>query len=239
MAHGSILKEKSKIDKPKNMLNKFKSIFESKKDTSTTKELPQPATSVKGSRNALNSTPLSDSDQNDIHPLNTPLSAEPSIKLPEKKTEGSTTDHGLSSSETVRSKSDDGVAAEDEAKSNDLWKHAYEIVKRRNQEMVTAYEHYLGLLDPGHTSSTSPSLNPELLESIIQPKLDDREARRLVLHLGRKPIKVREQGEKILKFILWSNSAISAAVSANPFAALAWSGISLVVPVSCIIAGRY
>lgn len=108
--------------------------------------------------------------------------------------------------------------------------HAYEALKLRDPGLVTAYERYLTSDDLRRTAF--PSLSPELIESIVKPKLDDREASQLVVRLGREPIKVREQGEKIIKFILWSNDFISAAVSAQPYAALAWSGVSILLPVS-------
>lgn len=111
--------------------------------------------------------------------------------------------------------------------------HAYEALKIRNPELVTAYERHLASSsDISHTTSSFPSLSPELIDAIVKKKLEDREANRLVVRLGEEPIKVREQGEKIIKFIIWSNSFISAAISTQPFAALAWSGVSILLPVS-------
>ena len=53
----------------------------------------------------------------------------------------------------------------------------------------------------------------------------------MIIHLRGKPVKVREQGERILKFILWSKDLVSAATSTQPYAALAWSGVSILLPV--------
>ena len=125
------------------------------------------------------------------------------------------------------------VAVEDGKQSRNLWMHAYEALKLRDPDLVTAYERHLTSADSSHTVSAFPSLNPKLIEAIIKVKLEDREANRLVVNLGRQPIKVREHDEKILKFILWSNDFISAAVSIQPYAALAWSGVSILLPVSC------
>lgn len=131
-----------------------------------------------------------------------------------------------------QSDNSDGVTAEDEERSKDLWMHAYESLKLRDPDLVIAYERHLASGYISHTASAPPSLSPELIESIIKPKLDDRDAKRLVVRLGREPIKVREQGEKVIKFILWSSTFISTAISAQPFAALAWSGVSILLPVS-------
>lgn len=40
---------------------------------------------------------------------------------------------------------------------------------------------------------------------------------------------MREQGEKVIKFILWFNDIVSQALSAQPYAALAWLGVSILL----------
>lgn len=113
--------------------------------------------------------------------------------------------------------------------------HAYEALNLRNPDLVAAYEGHLASAEISHTASEFPSLSSELIEAVIKSKLEDREASQLVIRLGREPIKVREQGEKVIKFMLWSNSFISAAVSVQPYAALAWSGVSILLPVRCAL----
>lgn len=81
------------------------------------------------------------------------------------------------------------------------------------------------------TTPTQHGISPKLFEAIIAQKLHDNETKKLVFNLGSESIKVREQGERIIKFILWSNDFISTAVSAQPYAALAWSGVSVLLPV--------
>ncbi|MCJ1423388.1 hypothetical protein MMC29_001271 [Sticta canariensis] len=140
------------------------------------------------------------------------------------------TNQGQRRSQTHQGHSSDVVATEDEKQSKNLWMLAFEALKLRDPELVTAYECHLASADPSHTVSAFTSPSPELIKAIIKERLEHREANRLVVHLGTRPIKVREQGEKIIKFILWSNSFISAAVSVQPYAALAWSGVSILLP---------
>ena len=109
---------------------------------------------------------------------------------------------------------------------------AYNVLEIRDPELVAAYARYL---DTSCVTSTTPAehaLSPKLIEAVIEEKLQINEAKKLVIPLGTESIKVREQGEKIVKFILWSSDFISTAVSAQPYAALAWSGVSLLLPVS-------
>lgn len=127
------------------------------------------------------------------------------------------------------------VATGDAKKSEDLWLHAYEALKLRDPDLVAAYGRQLAPTGPTGTNSADPSPSPELIGAIIKSRLQDREASQLVIHLGKQPVKVREQGEKVIKFILWSKDIVSQALSAQPYAALAWSGVSILLPVSCAL----
>ena len=126
----------------------------------------------------------------------------------------------------------DVIAIGNVKNSKDLWLQAYEALELREPDLMAAYK---CLLDPTSTNSADTSLSPELIETIIKQKLQNREADQWVVNLGKKPIKVREQGEKVIKFILWSNDIVSKALSAQPYAALAWSGVSILLPVSCAL----
>ena len=94
----------------------------------------------------------------------------------------------------------DVIAIGDAKNSKDLWLQAYEVLELRQPVLVSAYKRRLA---PTSTNSADPSLSPELIETIINSNLQDREADQWVINLGKKPVKVREQGEKVIKFILW------------------------------------
>ena len=100
---------------------------------------------------------------------------------------------------------------------------------------MAAYEHRLADLASTITNSADPSLSPELIETIINSELQHRKAAQWVVMVGKRPVRVREQGEKVIDFIFWSNDIVSQALSAQPYAALAWSGVSILLPVSCTL----
>ncbi len=106
----------------------------------------------------------------------------------------------------------------------DLWSRAYESLKRREPDVTKGFE---CLLSPNGT----PFKHPDQIGEAIKWKLKDRDERKVVLTLAGKPIQMREQGEKIIKFVIWSKDYISQAVSAEPHAALAWAGVSFLLPV--------
>jgi hypothetical protein len=71
----------------------------------------------------------------------------------------------------------------------------------------------------------------ERIKQAIQAKLKRRDTRQFIINLAGKSIKVRECGERIAKFVIWSDDIVSTAVSAQPYAALAWVGVSILLPV--------
>ena len=105
---------------------------------------------------------------------------------------------------TQHGHNNDVIAIGDAKKSKDLWLQAYEALELREPDLVAAYKR---LLAPTTTNLADSSPSPELIETIVKSKLQDREANQLVINLGTKPVKVREQGEKVIIFILWSNQS--------------------------------
>lgn len=113
----------------------------------------------------------------------------------------------------------------------DLWANAYIILGNRNPNLVENYEKYLKE-NCDFTVSGFSSSSPELIKAIIKSKFKDREDERWVVSIGKAQVHVREQSEKVAKFILWSNKIISPVLSSHPYTALAWSGISILFNVS-------
>jgi len=120
-------------------------------------------------------------------------------------------------------------ATVDDNPSTDLWEDAHIIFRVREPELVATYEHELASTV---LKSANPYSNPELIENVVRMKLEDREADQMVIRLGGHSVKVREQGERVIKFILWWKDIVAQASSAQPYAALARSGVSTILPVA-------
>ncbi|KAJ6056383.1 hypothetical protein N7444_005481 [Penicillium canescens] len=113
-------------------------------------------------------------------------------------------------------------------KDLDLWTLAYEKLEQRDQELMHMYKQCLGLsLQDTSIADLSSSKSVSL---VVDRLLDDREKKRWHLSVLGKDIEVRKQVEKLQKFILWSDPLVKDALSAQPYAALAWTGVSLFVP---------
>ena len=130
----------------------------------------------------------------------------------------------------------DMVLNYDSSLPEDLWKNAYEALKARDRDLVEDYTLCLAALNDVQidcAQTSLPDFTPNEINNVVKKRLDYFEKKQLMIHLRGKPIKVREQGEKVIRFILWSHDFISTALSAQPYAALAWSGVSILLPVSC------
>ena len=112
--------------------------------------------------------------------------------------------------------------------SERLWKTAYDVLKEREPKLSEAYERNL-------TPDEAPFHDQARICQAIKDHLDDRENKQWIFSLGKRPIKIREHGEKALRFIAWSNDLVKAAVASEPHAALAWSGVALILPVSSMV----
>ena len=103
------------------------------------------------------------------------------------------------------------ITIEDAKNSKDLWLQVYEALELREPDLITNYK---CLLAPIITNSADLSLNFEFIEIIINSSLQNREIDQWVINFDKKPVKVREQSEKIIKFIFWSKNIVSKIFSA-------------------------
>ena len=110
-----------------------------------------------------------------------------------------------------------------------LWALAYEDLRVTNPELVERFNDCLGISivsDKVKGESADPSI-----ERIVQKALQELEqAKNAKKHLD-KTSPVRKCFEQTIKVVSASKDYISSVVSVNPYAALAWTGISLLLPV--------
>jgi hypothetical protein len=112
----------------------------------------------------------------------------------------------------------------------DPWPRAYKIFQEREPDLTADYAKHLASVQ-GDTAASIDLSVPRSVESIVKQLLEDREKKQWRVSLVGSDIKIREQAEKLAKFLLWSDQIVKDALSAQPYAALAWSGVSVLLPV--------
>ena len=119
------------------------------------------------------------------------------------------------------------ASTSDDDTSQDLWAQAYEMACGREPDLMADYgRHLTARHDAAGLLSTPQSVKP-----VVKQLLDDREMKQWRISLLGRDIKVRKQAEKLAKFLLWSDDIVKSAVSAQPYAALAWTAVSVLLPV--------
>lgn len=114
------------------------------------------------------------------------------------------------------------------SESRDLWKPAYEKFRKENPKLLDDFDkHVLGdaPVDTGLSSRES-------IETALNKLLEDREKKQWKISILGRDIKMRAQVGRLINILKWSDPLVKDAVSTQPYAALAWSGVSLLLPVS-------
>lgn len=113
---------------------------------------------------------------------------------------------------------------------NNPWDRAYQIVQKREPELMADYKTHLAS-EQGDDIPGADLFTPRSVEVVVQRLAQERETKQWRVSLGGKDIKIREQAENLVKFLLWSDPFVKTAVNSQPYAALAWSGVQLLLPV--------
>ncbi|CAI7577913.1 unnamed protein product [Penicillium glandicola] len=112
----------------------------------------------------------------------------------------------------------------------DTWNRAYEVAENREPELMTDYASHLASLQGSPTTKRDIS-SSEFVENVVNQLLEDREKKQWRLSLLGNNVIIRKQAEKLAKVLLWSDPIVKSVVHTQPYAALAWSSVSILLPV--------
>lgn len=121
---------------------------------------------------------------------------------------------------------------------HDSWARAYIILQNREPQLVEDYKKHLAFLQDGELDKSrvdeADLSTPRSVESIVKQLSEQREKKQWRVSLLGKDVTVRGQAERLVKFLLWADPVVKNVLSTQPYAALAWSGVSLLLPVGII-----
>ncbi len=119
----------------------------------------------------------------------------------------------------------------------DLWDRSHRLLRedKSNRQLLVAYERILvSELNQGTLPVTSVDWGSrdqrKQVSNLIARKLKLIEESRWRLQLGKKTVEFKAQVDKVVKTVIWAQGFVSSAVSADPHSALAWAGVSLLLP---------
>lgn len=108
---------------------------------------------------------------------------------------------------------------------------------KKDGKLIDAYERVLlELQDPHYKGASAGNAGSaereEQLRKLVDLKLQTVEDAQFKFTVGKTEINVKQQINKIAGAILYAKSFIGSVASAEPHTALAWAGISVLLPVS-------
>ncbi|KAJ8119253.1 hypothetical protein ONZ43_g3761 [Nemania bipapillata] len=164
-----------------------------------------------------------------IHPQSSAIHIVPSVTtvLHAVETGTSSTATGGTSRPTPISQHDPTTT---EAASSDIWADAYDKFTSREPELAKDYNMHLATVHSRDTILQTDSLNPSRAKSIVEQLQKNRDDKQWHITFHGKDIKFRAQAEKLAKVLVWCNGIVKDALSTQPYAALAWSGVSILLP---------
>lgn len=114
-----------------------------------------------------------------------------------------------------------------------LWSLAYDRLRQDNLILIRDFNECLGI---NNTNNEAGSLVAADIDGVTQKALGEiRKAMDPKDKRSGVTLAIHEYSKKAIKIIDASKSLIASAASAEPHAALAWSGVSLLLPVSSSI----
>ncbi|OBT92876.2 hypothetical protein VE01_09049 [Pseudogymnoascus verrucosus] len=184
-------------------------------------ELGSPASSVKLEQTSA-SAPVSPEVRTKLPPERAEPSETQSPSRPQSPSHPSTTTLSIRPADQLSAS-----ATPSTSDSLDLWKSAYDQFRKEGpQELLLAYDtHVLGSA-PVDTDLSSR----ESIETALEKLLKDRENRQWKVSIRGRDVNIRAQVIRLTKILEWSDPLVKSAVSTQPYAALAWSGVSLLFP---------
>ncbi|ETS85637.1 hypothetical protein PFICI_03662 [Pestalotiopsis fici W106-1] len=139
-------------------------------------------------------------------------------------------DNGIADSDTVDNSYEAGAIKPDDSAETDIWATAYQSFVRREGELATAYETHLTTITDADSPTLRDLTSTDWAKSTVKHLEEKRQSNQWKFSFLGRDIKVREQAEKLTKTLSLCDSVVKQALSAQPFAALAWSGVSILLP---------
>lgn len=116
----------------------------------------------------------------------------------------------------------------------ELWDAAYEKLRAEDAKLIEEYETSLQQCLPADFKC-DPSLKMsrrEWMDALLKHKMQETQANIWKLTFGRSEVQVTDVIKKVLGVLKLTNDFVTAAVSSNPSASLAWAGVGVLLPVS-------
>ncbi|OJD19429.1 hypothetical protein AJ78_00603 [Emergomyces pasteurianus Ep9510] len=116
-------------------------------------------------------------------------------------------------------------------KLNNLWDEAYNELRKEDAKLVDAYERGLFAIQDLNQKAPEGEDREIQLQKLLNSKLQDIENSQMKISIHGKDVVIRDQVRKVVQSILSVKDYIGTVASTEPHAALAWTGVLILLPV--------
>lgn len=114
----------------------------------------------------------------------------------------------------------------------DLWKVAYDRLRQEDEKLIESYE---ARIQKNLNASVSQAMDSKIslrdqMDIVLRNKMDEVNQNSWKLRFGSSEVQVKNLAQSILSVVNWTNEYITVALTPNPCASMAWTGISLLLP---------
>jgi hypothetical protein len=121
----------------------------------------------------------------------------------------------------------------------ELWNEAYEDLKAKEESLMKDYEAAMSKDMTTILSSTTlalagpqiPVLRKEQMTALVEKKTAEARENAWKLRYGDNEVLLKDLAGPVVSVIQDAEAFVNGAVSANPYASIAWAGVSLLLPV--------
>ncbi|KAF8863615.1 hypothetical protein BDZ45DRAFT_106079 [Acephala macrosclerotiorum] len=127
---------------------------------------------------------------------------------------------------------------------DDLWSRAFENFCKEHKKLSEKYLHIISLeeaeeLDNASLGSGSPQVTMKYsiseMSALAKKKLSQIDDNRCKLRIGSKTIVVKEKMDQLIPAVLAAKDFVAAALTSQPMAGLAWTGVCILLPLSMML----
>jgi hypothetical protein len=121
---------------------------------------------------------------------------------------------------------------------HELWDQAYEELRKQEDKLIKDYEAVLTgdlaimIGSMAVMLSGSKEERKDQMATLLTRKIEEVKKNTWKLKFGGQDIPLKDLAQPVVGIIQWADDYISGALSSNPYASLAWGGVSLLLPVS-------
>lgn len=129
------------------------------------------------------------------------------------------------------------ISSNDDVPIRELWHMAYERLRTEDERLIRDYEAKVreNLGTGWSPTAGSQTGMRDRMNTILRQKMEEVNRNTWKIRFGSSELQIQDLAKPILGIVNWTNEYITGVLRPNPYASMAWAGVSLLLPVSRLL----